>query len=165
MYKAIAGPLAAGYLTMLLFTQPCVAARAQSLPAPPVEWSYSSASNLNGSATQSFSAWPANIVVPAVSGVRHVVDCVSITVGWTGNTQGSPEFAVVQLQDGVAGSAALLQWAVLPQINAQTINLCGLNVVGTAGNAMTLTITKGGNYYGFEYTEYASLNLIGHDAN
>lgn len=57
-----------------------------------------------------------------------------------------------------------MQWGFVPQLTPQTVNLCGLSVAGSVGNAMTLEFVSGGEYYNNTTTTYASLNLVGHDA-
>lgn len=155
--------LASGIFTVTAHAQMQASSlQPNTLPTAPSEWVYTAIPTVSASTTPTFTAWP-SIVIPAVAGAKHVVDCVSFTVGIT--TNGSA-YTVLALEDGVAGSAPLMQWAFLPQGTPQMVNLCGLSVVGTAGKAMTLVFTNGGGYYGYFAAggEYASLNLTGHDA-
>lgn len=150
---------------MLLFAHP---ADAQSfLPAAPAEWVYNAIPTVVGQYGPNFAGLP-SIVVPAVSGAQHVVDCVSVSVGLTNPAVASGSYVILQLQDGVAGSKPLMQWAFFPSgTTPQIVNLCGLSVVGSVGNAMTLEFVdgaSGGETYNNTTTTYASLNLVGHDA-
>jgi len=120
------------------------------LPAPPAEWVvFDYASGTAATTTKAGAA-----------GVQHVADCISFSGVVTGNSP-SALTATVELLDG---STIIMRWDPgLPTRaagNAQ-VNMCGLNVVGTVGNSMTLEFTSGtsGNSLTLE-----NVNLVGHDA-
>jgi len=115
------------------------------LPAPPAEWVVSN--EIAGAAAVATKA--------GISGVQHVADCVSFSTVDPG-TSGAVE--IIQLLDG---SSVLMQWVISspPITSAQgSISVCGLNVVGSVGSAMTLEFT------GSSTTTRESVNLVGHDA-
>ena len=149
--------LAACLLSYKLGGTPTALARASSqesvadgpsplLPAPPAEWVVYGEGNGTSAAVA---------VRPAGgAGVQHVVDCISATVATSGTAGG---FINLHLFDG--SGVTLMQW-LLPVVSSQYgqagVNLCGLNVVGTANQAM---------YFGFQSNSgYQSVEMIGHDA-
>jgi hypothetical protein len=88
--------------------------------------------------------------------VQHVADCVSATLAsWPTTTGGG----VIDLELLDGSGLQLMQWA-LPVASSNgppsQISLCGLNVVGVANEAMTLTFQSG--------VDAQSVELIGHDA-
>jgi hypothetical protein len=123
-----------------------------ALPTAPAEWTFTSMPS-QGTAP--------SIVIPAGgSGVKRVVDCVSINDIHVGSTSGS--FDQVLLENGVAGSAKLMRWDLgIPAANSggASIQVCGLNIVGSANTAMTLRF---GSVNGGSIS--ASVDLVGHDA-
>jgi len=121
------------------------------LPAPPNEWSLT---NLQVSKT-----FGANVNKAGVAGVQHVADCIMASaVTAPGSSILGP--VTVGLFDG---NNALLE-LYLPQPYASSgqgqLSLCGLNLQGTAGNAMSLSI---GGY--LTATPWTSVTLVGHDAS
>jgi hypothetical protein len=100
------------------------------------------------------------IQVPAVPGVKHVAQCISISAGFPINH--AAEIVQAVLYDG---SIPLLQWMFeAPQGMGNPIQLCGLNAVGSAGNTMSLQfIAPGPNGYSF-LPQAGSLFLQGYDA-
>ncbi len=139
----------------------CSIATAQTLPAAPSTWVYSAASTISTGSQPTFTGWP-TVVVPATPGVKHVLDCISVTIGTSQGYSGT--YQMLQLEDGAAGSTILMRWPVVPTPNIQRIDLCGLNVVGTAGNAMTLRFTSGGATTTYNSSEYGAINVVGYDA-
>lgn len=150
-------------LSILLALFSTIAVGQQTTPAPPAVWDYTVTSQVaipTGGPT--FTAWP-SITIPAVSNIQHVLNCISFTIGTTLSSGG--QYAVLQVEDGVAGSTVLKSWAFVPLITPHTVNVCGLNTVGSTGNAMTIEIVKGGNFYGFMPNEYATITVEGRDFN
>lgn len=111
----------------------------------------------------SHSSAPAGVTQPAVAGVAHVADCI---IAGALNTPGSaPSGPIsVKLYDGSAStspSTVLLDMEVgQPDytVGGGHIQVCGLNLAGTAGRPMELQI--GGALSSFPYL---SVNLVGHD--
>ncbi len=131
-------------------------ARAQTtLPAAPAEWSVF---------RSAYSSAPQYATVAGSLGVQHVADCI---IAGAIPTPGSvPKGPInVKLYDGSATTSpsAYLLLIDLPQGNLATgggqVQLCGLNLQGTAGRPMQLEI-------GGELSTYPwlSVNLVGHDA-
>jgi hypothetical protein len=157
--KAAHSTLTRTLLTALAIVGSSMLLHAQSLPTAPSEWTHTASTSASTTSGQNFNPLP-SITVPAVSGAKHVVDCISFATGFFNN--GGISFLVI-LEDGAAGSTPLLQW----QINgttAQTVNLCGLSVVGTAGNAMTFRFAGTPGTNPIFLPSFGSLNLVGHDA-
>jgi len=111
----------------------------------------------------SHSSAPASATRPAVAGVQHVADCI---IAGALNTPGSSASGPisVKLYDGSATTSpsTLLLVAELPQpdytVGGGNIQLCGLNLQGTAGRPMELQV--GGFLSSFPFL---SVNLVGHD--
>lgn len=122
-------------------------AHAATLPPPPAEWVLSDFSETAGV--------DASVTRPAVAGVQHVADCVS----FSSYTTGTSIFGHIALLDG---TTTLMFWTV-PQANTASgssgVSVCGLNVVGSVGNSMTLQYQSG-----TANPNAQSVNLVGHDA-
>ncbi len=151
--------LTACFLSYKLGSTPSVLARSHAmpqdeaanvpppLPAPPAEWVLSDFEYTK----------VASVTRAGVAGVQHVVDCVSVTEDDTG-TAGTAYDGRAELLDG---STVVMTWdvpATYYATGAGQVSLCGISVVGTAGNGMTLEFIGRGT--GVEQ----SVNLIGHDA-
>lgn len=69
--------------------------------------------------------------------VRHVATCVSISVGAAGTAQ---PVVQVNLRDGATGAGTIIRsWQVAaPANDSAEVNLCGLNMTGSANTAMTI---------------------------
>lgn len=131
--------------------------------APPPTWNATVTSTVAiATGGPTFTGWP-SIVIPGIANIQHVLNCIDFTVGVTLNNGGN--WAVLQVEDGLPGSTVLKAWAFVPLIAPHTVNICGLNTVGTKGNAMTIEIVPGGNYYGFLPNEYATITIEGRDYN
>ena len=121
-------------------------AHAQSLPTAPATWSLTVS---GGNVHETLS-----VTKPAGgAGVQHVATCVVATF-WNNGTTYSPE-TQVQLVDGTNSVMAFTLAA--PTNSSSSVSQCGLNIVRAANTPMTLQalINTG---------EYASLNLVGYDA-
>lgn len=151
-------------LSFVLAILSTVAAFAQQpTAAPPDVWNYTAISQVAiSTGGPTFVGWP-TITIPGITNVQHVLNCIDFTVGTTLSTGG--DYAVLQVEDGVAGSTVLKSWAFVPLLTPHTVNVCGLNTVGSLGNAMTIEIVKGGNFYGFLPNEYGSITVEGRDYN
>jgi hypothetical protein len=128
-------------------------AHAQTLPAPPDEWTVIGSSNGTSSAASATRA--------GVSGVQHVADCVSIA----GYTSGAAPVAFPTAAYLYDGETIVAIWSIsLPTASAgiTQVSLCGLSVPGTAGNAMTLDF--GGGTCSTASCAHETVTLIGHDA-
>jgi hypothetical protein len=148
-------------LIALTLCSSMTAAHAQALPIAPARWVYSATPATVPTGQASFSGWP-TIVVPAMPGVKRVVDCVSITYG--GISAGNNRYRIVQLEDGAAGATPLMRWSINPvTITDRDIHICGLGVVGTAGNALTLRVFNPLQST-YHPSEWVTLNLVGYDA-
>lgn len=115
------------------------------LPAPPAEWVVTNTTN---------GPTAAMAIRAGVAGVQHVADCVSFSA----IDPGSLAEERAQLLDG---TTLLAQWVIAapPTTSAQgSVSLCGISVVGSVGNSMTLSFT------GSASTVVESVNLFGHDA-
>jgi len=145
--------LAACFLSYKLGSVPVAMAKARPalqddervpppLPAPPAEWVVFKTAVGNVLATA---------VKPGVAGVQHVVDCVT----FTGYVSSGSQTTFVDLIDGSTG---IMQWSFLLTTQSSQVSLCGLNVVGSVGNSMTLEFTNA------NVNSEESVNLIGHDA-
>lgn len=92
------------------------------------------------------------------SGVQHVATCVTANFFILPGQGLSESSTVLVLRDGGTTGSVLLSWEFLvPPNKTENINLCGLNVVGSANQAMTLMI---GNPSGTAVV----INLVGYDA-
>jgi hypothetical protein len=91
------------------------------------------------------------------AGVRHVCTALSISVS-AGATAQTP--VVVNLRDGATGAGTILAtWALSTIVNSTTtIQLTGLNIVGTAATAMTLEFAAT-----TATAVVGSVNLVGYD--
>lgn len=131
--------------------------------APPNTWNYTVTSTVAiATGGPTFTGWP-SIVIPGVVNIQHTLNCIDFTVGVSLGNGGS--WAVLQVEDGLPGSTVLKAWAFVPLITPHTVNVCGLNTVGTKGNALTIEIVPGGNYYGFLPNDYATITIEGRDYN
>jgi hypothetical protein len=88
----------------------------------------------------------ATITQAAVVGHRHVATCIA----FAGASVSAPSltFMSVYLRDGASGSGAILmQFPITISAsagqNVAPFAICGLTVIGTAGNAMTLEFSAG----------------------
>ena len=127
-------------------------AHAQSLPPSPETWSVTA----YGGAGQTVS-----ISQPAGgTGVQHVVTCIMAT--YYNTTVGTKTAAeLVFLRNGPSGTGPiLLQWPFEVAVGATgSVNLCGLNLVGSPNTAMTL------EFPGNQSTSAGEvLSMIGYDA-
>jgi hypothetical protein len=85
----------------------------------------------------------ANAGTPTVSkasgggSVRHVAACVSISVAAAGTAQPAVQ---VNLRDGATGAGTIIRtWQLAaPANDSATVDLCGLNITGSAATAMTI---------------------------
>lgn len=91
------------------------------------------------------------------AGVRHVCTGISISVS-AGATAQTP--VVVNLRDGATGAGTILaSWALSTIANSTTsVQLTGLNIVGTAATAMTLEFAAT-----TATAVVGSVNLVGYD--
>lgn len=129
-------------------------APAVSAASAPAEWSVFF--NAHSSA-------PAAAIEPAVAGAQHVADCI---IAGALNTPGStPSGPIsVKLYDGsstTSPSTVLLDIELAqPEYTTggEHVQLCGLNLQGTAGRPMELQV--GGSLTSFPFL---SANLVGHD--
>ncbi len=119
-----------------------------TLPAAPATWALTNNFE-NGT------AW-LSVTEPAVSGAQHVATCVT---GGISNLNTTYKGTIVNLVNGSAGgSSILLSWPlVAPPSTEYSVNLCGLNVVGTVDTPMTLEVLEGSGLQ-------VSINLVGYDA-
>jgi len=80
----------------------------------------------------------ATITRAASAGVKHVATAISVVL--VGGAAGETGPVYVYLRDGASGLGTILWGATLraPTANSVPISLTGLNIPGTAGNAMTL---------------------------
>jgi hypothetical protein len=121
-----------------------------TLPAAPATWSLTNAGGL-GNPTEVY------VTEPALAGVQHVATCITATyvnAGATGSASGAGLFLV----NGNYGGPGVLHWELLATNgNSSSINLCGLNVVGSVDTPMTLEIANLPN-------AYVTVNLVGYDA-
>lgn len=117
-----------------------------TLPTAPATWSLTSGLKGSGGAL---------ITKPAGgSGVKHVATCVVATL----SNNGGSFTPTLTLWDGNTSGTLLLEWALFPYTTGQTsVNVCDLNVVGSANTPMTLDIGAGAN-------QFVSANLVGYDA-
>jgi hypothetical protein len=69
--------------------------------------------------------------------VRHVATCVSVSVAAAGTAQPAVQ---VNLRDGATGAGTIVRsWQfAAPANDSANIDLCGLNITGTAATAMTI---------------------------
>jgi hypothetical protein len=111
----------------------------------------------------SHSSAPAAAIEPAVSGTQHVADC--IIAGGLNAPGSSPTGPIsVKLYDGssTTSPSTILLDVELPQpdytVGGGQVQLCGLNLQGTAGRPMELEV--GGFLTSFPYL---TANLVGHD--
>jgi hypothetical protein len=124
----------------------CVAVLLATLPEKPIRadgtrqgmnWSQIHAPAANSQATTSRAA---------ATGVRHVAYCVGYTL--TATTAPAATSLNVVLRDGATGAGTII-WQHTVVATAGTGNLvtphtvCGLNIAGTAGTAMTLEFSAG----------------------
>ena len=95
----------------------------------PLEWSiqHTPAAGVKATITQAASA-----------GVKHVCTAISVVLVGGAAVESGP--VNVYLRDGASGAGTILWGATLraPTANSVPISLTGLNIPGTAGNAMTL---------------------------
>jgi hypothetical protein len=120
------------------------------LPAPPAEWVVNASGNISAAATK-----------PGVAGVQHVADCIQVT-SIVGGTSPQPYGNLIELLDGTTVIMSWLQTSLPNTQAASQTSLCGLSVVGSVGNAMTLKYQGGENTTQSVTVEY--VNLVGHDA-
>ncbi len=112
----------------------------------------------------SHSSAPASATKPAEAGVQHVADCI---IAGALNTPGSSPSGpiAVKLYDGsstTSPSTVLLDMEVAQPDYATgggQVQLCGLNLQGTAGRPMQLQVA--GELSSFPFL---TANLVGHDA-
>lgn len=119
---------------------------APPLPAPPAEWVVHATATPGGTAAATGSS--------AGTGVQHVVDCISATPYGTANIGAEVPLEII---DGINFEYA--QWLFLVASSngpPSQITVCGLNIVATANESVTLTFQTN---LGFQ-----SVELIGHDA-
>jgi len=123
------------------------------LPAPPAEWVLSTAvESTTASVTKAAGG----------AGVQHVIDCVSGSVFSTSSSGAGNEFTLL-LEDhpSTGGTTFLSQWA-LPitygEYGHGSVNLCGLNIVGSVNGSEQLTFDGGSTLI------WESVTMIGHDA-
>lgn len=123
-------------------------AHAQSLPPSPNTWVLH---NAGGNVTT-----PLTVTKPAGgSGVQHVATCVIATFS---NQRTTSFTTVAYLFDGNYGGPQLLTWNIAaPGGPSDSVNLCGLNVVGTANTPMTAAIGDNTNIF-------VTVGLVGYDA-
>jgi hypothetical protein len=122
-------------------------AHAQSLPASPATWSLTN--SYDGATGQ------VSVTQPAVSGAQHVVTCITafMSAGTAAQTTN-----VFLINGSATGTDYLLHWNMqAPAGSSSTVNLCGLNLVGTADTPMTLEIADGTDIS-------VNINLVGYDA-
>lgn len=130
----------------------------------------SSAFNLNASIAEKGPRWSV-LHTPAVStqatasktagaaGVRHVADCVSISAG--ASTAPTATQLTINLRDGATGAGTIL-WSTeitagATATNHGNVNVCGLNLIGSAATAMTL------EYGAALANEFEAVTLSGYD--
>lgn len=120
-----------------------------TLPAAPATWTLW---NAGGNTTA-----PITVTQPAGgAGVQHVATCVIATFV---NSAASAGGDTVTLWDGnYSIGKVLLAWDLRALIGtSDSVNLCGLNVVGSANTPMTLSI--------LDYAQVGgTVGLIGYDA-
>lgn len=111
----------------------------------------------------SHSSAPAAATRPAVAGEQHVADCiVAGALNTPGSTASGP--ISVKLYDGssTTSPSTVLLDVELPQpdytVGGGNVQLCGLNLQGTAGRPMELQV--GGFLTSFPFL---SANLVGHE--
>jgi|SRR5882757_626494 len=93
------------------------------------------------------------------AGVRHVADCVTISAG--ASTAPAATQLTINLRDGATGAGTII-WsteitAAATATNHGNVNLCGLNLIGTAATAMTLEFSA------LLTNEFESVTLTGYD--
>jgi hypothetical protein len=88
-------------------------------------------------------ATQATITKAALAGYRHVCDGIVVTLACAGTAQTPIQLV---LRDGTTGAGAILLSAKLSAAinNMADLELNGLGIPGTAGNAMTLEFTGAG---------------------
>lgn len=146
---------------LLLFATAFATAQATTPPVPPAVWNYTVTSTVAiATGGPTFTGWP-SITIPALANIQHSLNCIDFTVGVSLGNGGS--WAVLQVEDGVPGSTVLKSWAFVPLITPHTVNVCGLNTLGSVGHAMTIEIVPAGNYYGFLPNDYATINVEGRE--
>ena len=91
--------------------------------------------------------------------MRHVCDCVSIAAG----AAAAPTATVltINLRDGATGAGTVI-WSTeitagATAANHGNVNLCGLNLIGSAATAMTLEFSA------LLTNEYEAVTLTGYD--
>jgi hypothetical protein len=90
----------------------------------------------------------ATISHAAVAGKQHIAECIVATFA-AGASAPTAVTVNVYLRDGASGSGAIRYSAAmsLPAVAGQSaapLQLCGLNIAGTAGSAMTLEFSGSG---------------------
>jgi hypothetical protein len=136
-----------------------VSAVTLSLPAAPKTWVLTAMNPGNYVG--------ASVSRPALASGQHVATCVAATMtfgtGWTGNA-----YPILVLRDGPPGTGnILMQWFIPLYSGSQNpypLEICGLNVVGTANTPMTLEFTVGPLNVGNSNAPTQIVNLIGYDA-
>lgn len=121
------------------------------LPAPPAEWVLSAA----GAGTTQSVTRPAG-----GAGVQHVIDCVSGSV-FSASTGGGALALLLEDHPSGGGTTFLSQWElpVPSSVNGHgSVNICGLNIVGSANGSDQLTFVGSGTNI------IESVTMIGHDA-
>lgn len=106
---------------------------------------------------QATAGTPSASRVAGASGVRHVCTGISISVA-AGATAQTP--VIVNLRDGATGAGTILAtWALSAIVNGMgSLNLNGLNLVGSAATAMTLEFAAT-----TATAVVGSVNLFGYD--
>jgi hypothetical protein len=122
------------------------------LPTAPTTWTLNSAPGIHGVS-------PTVTRAAGGSGVKHVATCISVRDYNTGSTANTEQ---VFLRDGPSGTGAVLaEWliGITSTVNDErSVDLCDLNIVGSANTAMTLEFGTMNNLH------YANVLLIGYDA-
>jgi hypothetical protein len=132
-----------------------IGAAPPTLPTAPATWTLSfGPAGLNTAAS---------VTQPAGgAGVKHVASCIAATLSIEspGNSNPNFNFEVLELFDGTPTTGRqLLAWNILqPVLTTGTINVCGLNVVGSPNTPMTL------GFRGNPGFEVQAVNLVGYDA-
>lgn len=88
--------------------------------------------------------------------VRHVASCISISVAAAGTAQPAIQ---VNLRDGATGAGTIIRsWQLAaPANDSQPVDLCGLNMTGSANTAMTIEFAAA-----TAAATQASVNLTGY---
>jgi len=121
---------------------------AHAQTTPPPEWSVW---------TTSHNATTAVANRAAVAGITHVADCIIVdATNLPGKAPTGP--IGVKLFDGTNALLVIDLSQPSLAVGGGQVHLCGLNLQGTAGNAMTL---QAGGFVGT--SPYLSVNLVGHD--